>query len=272
MEGVTFFEDESIGLYLCVINDLSSDLKSHIQRNLILICEGEYHSEKFSSFLSYQNTLLTFMERYSKKKKSTQIGLIGELLCHLLLPERIKTLKVISPYFNIEESSIKKGHDLVLFSPSDEEIWITEVKSGEKGQAQSTTKKVQDLFNIANNDLQGKFVSTGTNLWRNALKGMDTALKDGITKGLIEKQLSEYQSATLTGKQKPDVYNAILCSCVFYNAEEEVDFNELSQWKAKFKGNEKYKNVVLFAIQKSTYIKVINFLEKEASEALKEGA
>ena len=232
MDGVRYFEDDTVGMYMCLVEEFSEELENHIRNNLISICEGEYHSEKFSAFLTYKNTLKTFIERYEKKKSPTKVGLIGELLCHLLLPEKLTSLKVVSPYFNMEESGIKKGHDLVLFHPEDEELWITEVKSGEKGAVVSTTQKSKNLFNLGNKDLQEKLTSTGTNLWRNALKGMDTSLKDGITKDLIVNYLTEFQKNTLTANQKSETYNVVLCSCVFYDTDEQIDFKNLVKWKS----------------------------------------
>lgn len=56
--------------------------------------------------------------------------MIGELLVHIILELEGK-YSTASPFFNMEESSFKKGFDIVLFEEDSKELWITETKSGE---------------------------------------------------------------------------------------------------------------------------------------------
>ncbi len=263
MEGVNFISDEEQGVFVFHVSELSEPLKDHIRKNLVSICEGEYHSKKFTAFHTYELTLKTFMERFEPKGSTTKIGMIGELLCHLLLPLEKTDYLCASPYFNMEENSIKKGHDLLLFDKGKSELWITEVKSGEKGQVESTTKKSIDLLSLAGRDLIDKLNGKGTNLWRNALKGMDSVIRDGVTKEVIVKELAEYQGKTVSGEQKSEEYNVLLTSNVFHTLEELVSFDEILTWTDSYSNRSRFKDVIFVSLQKGTYQKVVDFLKSE---------
>lgn len=266
MEGVKFTFDEKQGVYFFLINELSDALKVHIRTNLVSICEGEYHSEKFSAFHTYEITLKTFLERFQPKADTTKIGMVGELLCHLLLPIKMSNYLRASPYFNMEENSIKKGHDLIFFDKNSSELWITEVKSGEKGAVENTTIKTTDLLGTAGRDLISKLNGSGTNLWRNALKGMDSVIRDGISKDVIVKELSEYQKRTVGDVQKSEEYNVILTSNVFHDTDESIVFDEVLAWTDSYSNRDRFKNIIFLSIQKGTYQKIVDFLESELSE------
>ncbi len=263
MEGVEFTFDDEQGVYLFLVNDLSNSLKDYIRQNLVSICEGEYHSEKFSAFHTYKLTLKTFLERFEPKADTTKVGMIGELLCHLLLPIKMNNYLRASPYFNMEENSIKKGHDLLFFDKNSSELWITEVKSGEKGSVESSTRKTTDLLGVAGRDLINKLNGSGTNLWRNALKGMDSVIKDGVSKDVIVNELSEYQARTINDEQKSEEYNVILTSNVFHEIGEPIVFEEVLAWADSYSNRGKFKNIIFLSIQKGTYQKIVEFLESE---------
>ncbi len=60
--------------------------------------------------------------------------MLGELLSHVIILKLFPNFEVVSPFFNMEEKSIRKGFDLLLYEASTNNIWITEVKSGAKGR------------------------------------------------------------------------------------------------------------------------------------------
>lgn len=264
MKGVTIQSDDENGVTLCIIGNLSDELKQALRKKLISICEGEYHANTYSDFFTYKSTLATFLERYKSKPNKTQIGMIGELLCHLLIPSEHKNLKIMSPFFNLEEGAIKKGHDLIYFENSNEiNIWIVEVKSGELGKATSVSAKKKSLLNTANRDLKKKLTSRKTNLWRNALKGMDSTLENGVTKKVLAGFLRDYRDKTSTGTQCSDEYNVVLATSLFHPMNKKVTLVDLQEWKRDNLNGDEYKEVLIFSIQKSTYQSVVDFLHQE---------
>ena len=62
--------------------------------------------------------------------------MVGELLFHVLMSIENEYIAT-SAFFNLEERSFKKGFDLSFFSVENQELWIAEVKSGEKKKSQS---------------------------------------------------------------------------------------------------------------------------------------
>lgn len=264
MKGVTIQSDAKNGVTLCLVGSLSDELKQDLRKKLISICEGEYHSKIYSDFFTYKSTLVTFLERYQSKPDKTQMGMIGELLCHLLLPREHKNLKIMSPFFNMEEGAIKKGHDLIYFDDSDEvNTWIVEVKSGELGKATSVGAKKKSLLSTANKDLKIKLTSRKTNLWRNALKGMDSTLENGVTKKVLAGLLRDYRDKTISGTQSSDEYNVVLATSLFHPMNEKVTLVDLQEWKIDNLNGDEYKDVLIFSIQKCTYQAVVEFLQQE---------
>ncbi|MTB65395.1 hypothetical protein GKR48_00830 [Providencia sp. wls1943] len=61
----------------------------------------------------YAPTLQAFLERYENTSENTKKGMIGELLSHIIINEFFDNFEIASPFFNLEEKSIKK--DLTYF-------------------------------------------------------------------------------------------------------------------------------------------------------------
>lgn len=61
--------------------------------------------------------------------------MIGELLVHIIVNIEGKYTPA-SPFLNMEERSFRKGYDLVMYDSDTDELWINEVKSGNKQKAQ----------------------------------------------------------------------------------------------------------------------------------------
>ncbi|WP_214657196.1 hypothetical protein, partial [Vibrio anguillarum] len=136
------------------ILELTEELKNIIRNCFQEICHGSAIEEYEGTVLySYKSTLSGFLQRYRSKPRHTQIGLIGELLSHVLLTKVINGYEASSAYFNLEEKSIKKGFDILLCKTDDNSMWITEVKSGELHKDKDQNQTTQDLLNEAKRDL-----------------------------------------------------------------------------------------------------------------------
>ena len=131
------------------ITSLTDEIKAELRRFLAVICYGEEDVSSGEDAYSYKNTLKEFLLRcqeQGKMESSNRIkGFMGELLTHLLL--RIEdTFQITSACFNLEERSFKKGFDIIVFDNENNELWITEVKSGEKKKGGNASSSIKHLL------------------------------------------------------------------------------------------------------------------------------
>ena len=264
IEGIKIEKDDETCVHFCTVESLSESIKEKIRSKLSALCEGEYDANRLPEAYSYTNTLEIFLDRYNGKSEEIKKGMIGELLCHLLIPIFFEHFISVSPFFNSEERSIKKGHDLIYYDNSDSLIWLVEVKSGELTKKMNApTKKSLDLLRSARLAIEQKLIGEEKNTWHNALKKTGTSLKDGTTKETVDKILSSYHQSGLKGTQTSNTYNVILSSSLFHDVNELTDIKELKNWKAKSVKKETFSKCMIFSLQKNTYQAVDNFLNEE---------
>lgn len=264
MNGVLFSCDEDNDVYFCKIESFTNELKEKLRSRLAAICEGEYDSTRLGDTYSYYNTLDTFIDRINGKKLDTKKGMVGELICHLLITEYLDDFTCASPFFNLEERNIKKGHDLVYYRKKTNDVWAVEVKSGENGKdPKDSTTLTLNLLGRAHSGISDKLDKVEKNIWRNALKGLHTVIGPGVTKNKIEKILSGYKAIAQTGEHEPTNYNVMLSSVLFNDINDDVDFDQLLTWKIGNEIDEDYGSCIVFSFHKNTYQAVIDFIEEE---------
>lgn len=161
------------------ITNFTDEIKEELRRFLAVICYGEEDASSGEDAYSYKNTLKEFLLRcqeQSTTKSSNRIkGFMGELLIHLLL--RIEdNFQITSACFNLEERSFKKGFDIIVFDNENNELWITEVKSGEKKKGGNASSSIKHLLNTAKNDLVGRLNENNRMLWDNAIHAAKNAM------------------------------------------------------------------------------------------------
>ena len=151
---------------LYFIENISDELKQEIRNRLATICYGVEQTQSNCGIYSYEETVKDFIHRYKTQKdksESRKKGMIGELLVHIILELEGK-YSTASPFFNMEESSFKKGFDIVLFEEDSKELWITETKSGEIQKKQKNANSaVSGLINTAKKDLKKRLNSNEKN-------------------------------------------------------------------------------------------------------------
>ena len=167
------------GYAICHITDLSDDLKVLIRKHLSTICHGSHVSDYLKNPLyNYRSTINSFIERYEKKDDKTQKGMIGEFLSHIIITSLFDEYVITSAFFNLEEKSIKKGFDLLLFNTADSTVWITEVKSGNLHKNNTHDQTTTTLLNTAKNDLIKRLNEQETQYWHNAIHHVRAAVHD----------------------------------------------------------------------------------------------
>jgi hypothetical protein len=248
---------------VCKINYFSAELKSAIRNRLSAICHGPEAVENERIFASYKNTLKEFNKRYGSKTDKIKKGMIGELLTHILLFETHPNYQPFNPFFNMEEASIKKGFDLVVFDSSSNMLWISEVKSGNAG-VKEANKFNKTLLNTAKGDLKERLKDNETNLWHNAINGAKLALLTGRVKDRINQILEECYQEAADGRQDGFSKNVILISVTYKSTNDPITIDNVNQKACSIKNEFIFNEVVVFSIQKETYQRVADFLTHEA--------
>lgn len=265
MDGVEFLIS-SANVQLCIISSLSSNLKDEIRHKLSKICYGAAKASGNSELYTYKNTLNEFLQRYDSKTTRIKKGMIGELLTHVLIPHFKDSLSSINPYFNMEEESIKKAFDLVLRDNDTNELWFSEVKSGEL-QSQTSLQKTTALLTTANRELKEKLDSTRSALWQNAINGALISIESTNLKKEIDDILLEHNLDAIAGNSTSGNYNGIIISVVYSNLSDEIAISGIQNKHDALLAERNFKSLITFAIQKSTYEAVVAFLKNEVADA-----
>ena len=249
------------------IESLTDELKEVIRKDLSSICHGPADAESGRSSYSYKSTLKEFVKRYSTKRDTHQKGMIGELLLHIIMLELLDDFEVDSPFFNLEERSAKKGFDVVVNKKSTNELWITEVKSGEQHKDKDTSGTAIELINAAKNDLIKRLNGDSIQLWNNAVHGAKIAIHEHRdSRKAIISLLEDLQDAANEDSVSSDDLNVILVGTVFNNLNDRINELQISNKHTSLNRKSKFKKICLIAIQKSTYQAVFDFLESESKK------
>lgn len=264
MNGVTTEASSNGKSIMFVIADISSQLKGTIRSNLASICYGAARAGRSPRTYSYKQTLREFMTRYESKSIDTKKGMLGELLAHILLLDYRSDMHPATPFFNMEERSIKKGFDLVLYQKAENRIWITEVKAGESSTA-SSSAKTKALLHLAKTDLLTRLNSGKSSLWHNAISGALVAIrrnniKDAIVE-ILEKSLRAADASTLSATN----VNVILVSVLYKNLRDTVALQDIDDTRSEIKDEDIFRRLIVVSFQKGTFQKIERFLKAEIS-------
>ena len=264
LEGIQF-EKSKTGSLCFNIDAISDELKDVIRARLSEICYGAAKSSRKSVLYSYKKTLTAFFEKFDTKSADTQKGMIGELLTHVLFLHFENEFHAVSPYFNMEEDSIKKGFDLVLHHEATSEVWFVEVKAGECGN-KASIQKLGNLLSLAKNGLKTALCSDRHTLWQNAVNGASLVIRDKSLKTQVERLLESYNEKAVDGESASTDYNAVLVAVSFTGARPFATGVEFAGKHATQKDMKEFKDLMSIAIQKDTIQSVTDFLRSEIDD------
>lgn len=259
VEGLNLdFNDKYI---TCHILSLSDELKDCIRTHLQNICHGKGLMSKGLSAHSYARTLLNFRNRYDDKTDNIKKGMMGELLTHFVIHEFFESFDVVSPFFNMEEKSQRKGFDLILASDNGQNVWITEVKSGELNKIASPDSATSGFLHTAKRDLKNRLSQPEVMFWLNAINAVSLAIS-GCTdyKDAVIKILDLEASAAADNKASGKDNNVILVSVLFSDIENAFNSITTASVADNITGEQLFNKVITFSIQKSTYQRIEHFL------------
>lgn len=268
MDGVLYIVDEKYHAFF--IEELSDELKNNIHYYLSEICFGFIKSdmaEKYPKLYGYEKVVKDFLDRLKQKDEKTQKGMVGEFLTHILIRNYLRNYKVNTPFFNLEEQSIKKGFDLVLINTDTQELWITEVKSGEKSKnAASADEQIKILLNRAKNDLNERLNSSQEMLWQNAINGTMVSLRDNDDiKDVVLDLLNVYNSEVSEEKSTSSNKNVITAAVLFNEISDKFSIDSIQEVYDNWLKLDLFSKVIIIAIQQNTYQEIINYLKSEAN-------
>lgn len=249
---------------ICRVELFTDELKSEIRNRLAAICHGKDKVAAGSLVASYRETLKEFLKRYTNKCENTRKGMVGELLAHILLLKAFPEYEPANPYFNMEESSIKKGFDVIIFDKDCDELKIVEVKSGGAGASNADTAN-QALLNSAKNDLNGRLNDNKTHIWINAINGAKLALGGGKIKDEINNILEGCYIEASNDTQNSANKSVILVSVLYKEVNDPISINITHNKAEKIIKERLFKETTVFSIQKETWEQVVSFLEEEAA-------
>lgn len=266
MDGVSF---NRVGQHaLCCVENFSDELKQALKENLTRICHGADQASKDRVMYKYPATIKHFWnERYSTKPWETRIGMLGELLSHVIILKLFPDFDVVSPFFNMEEKSIRKGFDLLLYDNSTSNVWITEVKSGGRGVSKTSCSATRGLLSLARDDLKRRLAEPELNHWYNAINAAKNAIhnkasyRDSVIEILeLEGDLAEANGATASDN------NVFLISALFSDVAQRIEEKTVSKFTTKLLADAVFKTVWVLSLHKSTMENLEEFLRLEAEQ------
>lgn len=259
MDGVRLIGDSVVSVL--IVDFVSDGLKGLVQARLSDYCYGASRVMEDTTYYSFEKTVEQFLERFESKHRTTQIGMAGELLVHLLMPMAHPALTNVSIYFNKEERSIKKGFDLTFFEEASRAVWYSEVKSGEPTD-QSADVKAASLLATAASDLASKTrAGAPRSRWESAQLDAGLALNSNeaqTVKALLRRD------ATVVDDGRDLLVNAVLAVAVFHDPEHcEIDKEAVIGAAQRIAGSNRFQALRVIAAQQSVFDDIIQFLKTE---------
>lgn len=239
-------------LHILKVNLYDDKLISLINKYLVKICEGDNSQE----IIKVKKRLLKFIE---SKQETTKMGAIAEFFIHLYLND--SNYKQEFLFFNLEETSIKKGFDGVY--TKENEMYIIESKSGDESTKNiSHISKLKEAYSDLKKYFDGSSQKGNNNPWRNAYN--HASHSDIKANDSLRKQIRELANLYDDSKYGTiEEYNIIPCSTIFLsNNWNEQFITDLLKSTNELKGFEA-KKVDLIILTKLKILNFINFLNSE---------
>lgn len=262
IDGVTCWKQEKYCLFH--IEELTEQMKAVLREELADICHGAEPVSTGSKIYSYKNTIKEFLKRYNGKTPEIQEGLIGELLTHLLLRHYLEEYEVVTPFFNMEERSIKKGYDVILTEKEEAKIWIVEVKAGQIHKNKDSNQTMKELLNTAKNDLKKRLNDGNLSLWQEAINGAKLAYKSNRNlKEAVVDLLIQYGEEVADELSVSNNKNVFLSGVLFAELNDKVIEDTPKNKQSRIEKEGLFGSTYILSLQKHTYELIYDFLRNE---------
>lgn len=258
--------DDTKNAAVFFVNEISDEFKQIIRDSFSKISHGEaLVTDDDRGYYNYKRTVKSFLENYDKKAAAPNLqkGFIGELLANILIRNYRDKLECVSVYFNKEENQIKKGYDIVYYDADLDCIRYSEVKSGEKNQAETADTKTKALLSNSKNDIAAKFNDIRKKLWDSALVDANLVISNKTKSKYVTDLLKADQINNEKGQRK---YSVILISVLFSDINNKLNYAKVLEFLTEVTAEGLFENILVFSIQKNTYTTVVEFLRGELND------
>ncbi|GAB3619069.1 hypothetical protein GCM10027417_03290 [Glutamicibacter endophyticus] len=257
MDGVRVVtvDDASI----LVLEEVTQEIKDTLNTRLVEYCYGRVKTAEDPDYYSLDTTLDEFFKLYDTKSETTQLGIAGELIVHLLVPHGHEQLVSAALYLNKEERAIKKGFDLTFYDEHDGGLWYGEVKAGKVSVTQTADSKVRDLIGVAERSLHDMFTSdVRKKRWDAALLDADATLQSAQASSVKKLLRTDFKTVNGGGTAK---VRALLCGVVMRDLMlDEIDPETGKALIESVKRRERFADLRLLLIQQSDLEDLIEVL------------
>lgn len=234
------FDDHTISLSAVLtiidIKNIDKAMKTVLDENFVLICEGNSGADLFTVKTHVKNL-------FSTKNAEWIMGATAEFFVHLYI--RLMGFKQECLFLNLEENSIKKGFD--GYYSKDGLEWLMESKAGsieskDVSHAGKVTLAMSDLSaKVSGRDKSGK-KELPNNPWREAYA--HASQYDVGTATRIRQNIKELADDFTNGKFRSiEEFNTMPCGTVFLSgvwSQPDHDFirSEIERISDKLKGKQ----------------------------------
>lgn len=244
---------------ILVLDKVTQEIKDTLIARLVEYCYGRVKAAEDPEYYSFELTINEFFKLYDTKSEKTKLGIAGELIVHLLVPQGHEELISAALYLNKEERAIKKGFDLTFYDDHDGSLWYGEVKAGRVSGAQTADSKVRELIGVAERSLHEMFTSdVRKKRWDAAVLDADATLQSA--QALTVKKLLRADFKTVHGGEAVKV-RALLCGVVMRDLLlDQIDSKTGEALINSVMGRDRFANLRLLLIQQSDLEDLIDVL------------
>jgi len=245
------------------IRHLSDEMKDKIKNELQIICYGEYALSSCSKYYSLNETIREFNIRIPDDENK-KTGIIGELLLNIVI-RTIEDMNIVSPLFNLEERSFKKGFDIIAMrrfkkgfdvtALDDNNLWFIESKAGRVNGSQDATQKISERVGEAKRCLERRLNEDSSQLWTNATNSVSRYLDYRDEKQTVV-NIVEGASNSGTSLDK----NVVLGGTAFCPFSSKINRQKILDIHNTIKNSGIFSKLQIITIQKQTMEAVIDFL------------
>ena len=235
------------------IHYLSDELQQKINSELTTICHGEYALTSESIHHSFERTIRELVQHRLPEAQNKRIGAIGELLLNVII-RSFTSLRIISPFFNLEERNVKKGFDIIAID-EENRLWLVESKAGKVNPEDTATQKLCERIKTAKNDLYTRLNQGSSQLWLNAINSVRGSLDDTSEKKTIENIIAQSGNSDNSNDK-----NVILGGVIFCLFNSQIDSEKLDHLYQSIARSNDFEDLQIIAIQQPTYEAIYNFL------------
>lgn len=240
-------------------------LCQELRNELLEICYGKDMVSQDPGYYTYKFACLEIADMLITMPDDKKMGLIGELLMHLIVPKIFGTeVETLSRLLSMSERNIKHGFDLNYHDRVNNMIWYGEIKSGK-----NKSRKV--LIKRAKNGLNDLFSGLTKQDKENTRKRWEAALNE-ITLIYCEQEQKRKDLTKLLSKSRQDITrnisrNALLMVVNF--GETDVDFktvSDIEQELDKIHNENTFDKCLIISARRELFDDILNFIISEGKD------